>query len=196
MEIPSVKVIILGDSHVGKSSIVYRFVTGNFSSSIQSTIAANYMKKQVQLPNSSVQLDIWDSAGQERYATFTRMHCRNVKSVVFVFDYSNFDSFKSMEKWKSFYMNSDVDRDAKVYVVLNKCDLAEGVQVPENMKEYAKSMNAEIFLVSALSNIGIDELFVKIAQDGSMKNTEIDHSRISIYQSKPRENLPKRGKCC
>ena len=88
-----VKVVLLGDSGVGKSSIVLRFVADNFKADADATIGASYMGKMMQYYDKSIKFNIWDTAGQERYHTLAKMYYRDANAAIMVYDVTNPDSF-------------------------------------------------------------------------------------------------------
>lgn len=94
-----VKLVLLGDSGVGKSSIVLRFVADNFKEDTDATIGASYMSKMLQIQEKAIKFNIWDTAGQERYRSLAKMYYRDAMVVLLVFALSEETSFDSLRHW-------------------------------------------------------------------------------------------------
>eukprot|EP00295_Goniomonas_pacifica_P036424 CAMPEP_0175976428 /NCGR_PEP_ID=MMETSP0108-20121206/44512_1 /TAXON_ID=195067 ORGANISM="Goniomonas pacifica, Strain CCMP1869" /NCGR_SAMPLE_ID=MMETSP0108 /ASSEMBLY_ACC=CAM_ASM_000204 /LENGTH=209 /DNA_ID=CAMNT_0017306321 /DNA_START=53 /DNA_END=683 /DNA_ORIENTATION=- len=169
--------VVLGDTGVGKTCIVVRYVEGRFSAGSMSTIGASFMIKKMTLGDVRVTLQIWDTAGQERFRSLAPMYYRGAAAAVLVFDVGRRESFLKAQEWVAeLKKHADVDCGDTLAV----CDLIQGVlaiacnksdlaadqrQVSfEQAAEYAKSIGAEAFDTSAKLNKGIDELFLHVAK--------------------------------
>ncbi|SMN19259.1 similar to Saccharomyces cerevisiae YOR089C VPS21 Rab family GTPase required for endocytic transport and for sorting of vacuolar hydrolases [Maudiozyma saulgeensis] len=162
----NLKVVLLGDSSVGKSSLVMRYVIGKFQTS-NATIGAAFMTKTIQLNgDKEVTLEIWDTAGQERYRSLTPMYYRGTDVAIIVYDVTSPISLSHAETWidelKS-YVDTERNSSAlKIILAANKADLVDGYQQPEELK---KSRSENFFVVSAKSGDGIEELFDGVVGD-------------------------------
>ena len=195
MDLQQIKIALLGNSNVGKSSILYRFIVGEFREDIDSTVGASFMGKVIMVGNKKIKLNIWDTAGQERYSSFSKMYCRDAKAVIFVFDASDLETFSNMDKWHKMLSDVNLDESARMYIVANKCDLNVPMQFPANVQDFADKIYAKIFQVSAKTNYGIDDLFFDIAE--SAIDTPIITNRIvSLLPSKHSNLQPKKSRCC
>lgn len=196
MDVLQVKVILLGDPNVGKSSILYRFITGEYKEDLDPTIGANFLGKLVKLPTKTIKFNIWDTAGQERYNSFARMYCRDAKAVIFVFESGNSISFEALNKWNQLVNETNVDPNAKIYIVSNKVDLFRYHEVPKQILDFAEGLGARFFQVSAKMDIGISELFEAISKDVVNGNTK--NIKFSLAASKHSVIIKeeKRKKCC
>lgn len=196
MDVIQVKVILLGETNVGKSSILYRFITEDYKDDLSPTIGANFLGKLIKFPTKSVKLNIWDTAGQERYNSFAKMYCRDAKAVIFVFQAGDLNSFQGLNKWKQLVNDSGVDQNVKIYVVSNKVDLFKYEEVPDCIVEFVQTLNAEFFQVSAKLDVGVKELFQTIAKDavnGGEKSRKV--SLLSKRHSVLVKEVKKK-KCC
>ena len=148
------KIVLLGDSHVGKSSIITRLISQTFFDHNESTIGASYHHFIL----NDITLDIWDTAGQEKYRSITPMYYRNAKVALIIFDVTNEKSYKSVAYWLKELKYSG---NYKIYVIGNKVDLLNG-----KFKSFDDDLNENrnIYYTSAKSNIGITELFNNITQ--------------------------------
>jgi small GTP-binding protein len=159
-----VKLVVLGNSGVGKTSMIIRFITDNYKVDIDSTIGASYMTKIVNLGSSYLKINIWDTAGQERFRSIVHMYYKDIGVAILVYDLTNSDSFSRLSWWYS-EMRQHIDYNLTVVVVANKEDLVLQEKVPlEEAKEFADSIGAMYFRTSAKTNAGITEMFMQIAQ--------------------------------
>ncbi|CAB4254544.1 similar to Saccharomyces cerevisiae YOR089C VPS21 Rab family GTPase required for endocytic transport and for sorting of vacuolar hydrolases [Maudiozyma barnettii] len=156
----NLKVVLLGDSSVGKSSLLMRYIVGKFQTS-NATIGAAFMTKNIQLDDEKdVTLEIWDTAGQERYRSLTPMYYRGTDVAIIVYDVTSPISLSHAENWID-ELNSYIDTDRKlsslrIILAANKADLLDEYQQPEELKE---SRSDKFFVVSAKTGDGIYELF-------------------------------------
>ena len=165
-EIPDCKVTLIGDSGVGKSSIIGRYVTGIFMENDSSTAGANFTQKTFEKDGKKVRLNIWDTAGQERYRALGQNFYKDSYIICIVYDVTSKQSFKNIkEMW-----HPDVLKYGEKYhiisIVGNKCDKYEMEEVTEEeAQSYAEEIKAKFFLVSALNGNGIDRMFQTLAEE-------------------------------
>lgn len=166
-----VKLVLLGDSAVGKSSIVQRFVKNTFDEFRESTIGAAFITKTIQLdPQTSIKFEIWDTAGQERYKSLAPMYYRNANAAILMFDLTDSQSFDRMIKWEN-ELNLQAPENLIIKIVGNKLDLKN--KPSSNLIEDAKIMdfinkndnNLSYIETSAKTGENVDKLFESIAQD-------------------------------
>lgn len=158
------KVIVLGNSFVGKSSLLYRFINKSFDDNFISTIEPDIFTHNV---NDKVKIKFYDTAGQERFISMTTSFYRETKGVIFVYDVSSLESFNCINSWVR-----DVDRCSftggkNIIKVLvgNKCDLQER-KVSEDMgRKLADEIDAKFIEASAKKNINVDGIFTTVVKD-------------------------------
>jgi small GTP-binding protein len=159
---PSCKVVLVGDSGVGKTCIISRYISGAFNQNSPSTNGASYASKLISFDElkKTISLDIWDTAGQEKYKSLTKFFYKDAAVAILVYDVTNKNSFESM---KNFWYGQIQDFGSKniiLGVAGNKCDMYEKEEVNENEgKEFAESIGAFFEITSAKNNTGINELF-------------------------------------
>eukprot|EP00657_Telonema_sp_P-1_P009420 TRINITY_DN3608_c0_g2_i2.p1 TRINITY_DN3608_c0_g2~~TRINITY_DN3608_c0_g2_i2.p1 ORF type:complete len:224 (+),score=40.17 TRINITY_DN3608_c0_g2_i2:134-805(+) len=158
------KLVLLGDSAVGKSSLVLRFVRGQFFEYQESTIGAAFLTQNVSLNDYTVKFEIWDTAGQERYHSLAPMYYRGAAAAVVVYDITNADSFQRAKSWVK-----ELQRQGSPNIVIalagNKSDLATKRKVDtEEAKEYAKDNGLFFMETSAKTATNVEELFKAIAK--------------------------------
>ena len=163
MEEPeSVKVVLLGESGVGKTSIISQFTTNNFNPRVATSVSAQFISKTIEFPDYGkiLKFDIWDTVGQEKYRSLAKIFYKDAKIIVFVYDITTDFSFKAL---KDFWYRETInyaDNDPIFAIVANKIDLYQEQQVPNDVgMAFADEINAIFQTTSALSNTGITKLF-------------------------------------
>jgi Ras-related protein Rab-1A len=160
----SFKLLLLGDSGVGKSAIVRQYVDQSFSPSYISTIGVDYGAKYLNLPPHKVKLSIWDTAGQERFRSITRSYVRGVDCAVLVFDLTHYDSFSNVSFWIDLLQQYS-DTTPNFCLIGNKADLAKFRQVPkEEAHRIAKQYKCEYFETTATDLSSVSLAFESIAK--------------------------------
>ena len=162
----SVKVILLGESGVGKSCIILRFIYNSFiPNHISTTLSTCTTKKIVYNNKDLVIYDIWDSAGQEKFRSIAKINYQDAGVVILVYDITNEESFNSIKDYWYPQVKEHSPENSIIALVGAKCDLNENCKVNEEEAiSYAKSIKAIYKSTSSLSNIGIDELFEEIGK--------------------------------
>ncbi|CAH7682532.1 rab family protein [Phakopsora pachyrhizi] len=158
------KLVLLGESAVGKSSLVLRFVQDDFQDYRESTIGAAFLTQTVKLNDSTtIKFEIWDTAGQERYKSLAPMYYRNANCAVVVYDIT---SSASLEKAKNWIRELQRQADAQIVIALagNKSDLEERRQVStEEAQKFAEEENLLFFETSAKDATNVTHIFSAIA---------------------------------
>ncbi|XP_032875715.1 ras-related protein Rab-31 [Amblyraja radiata] len=164
MAIRELKICLLGDTGVGKSSIVCRFVQDTFDVNTLPTIGASFMTKTVSCGNELHKFLIWDTAGQERFHSLAPMYYRGSAAAVIVYDITNEESFYTLKKWVK-ELKEHGPENIVVAIAGNKCDLADIREVTlKDALEYVKFIDAIFVETSAKNAMNIAELFEMISQ--------------------------------
>ena len=164
-KVPGCKVVLLGDSGVGKTCIIKRFVSNSFESNMITTNAANYCSKMVKFENlgKSLLFDIWDTAGQEKYRALTKFFYKDAVVVILVYDITRVDSFENMKNYWYKQLQENCDKSIVIGVAGNKSDLFVDEKVSESeARNFADKIGAIFELTSAQNNTGIIELFLDV----------------------------------
>ncbi|EDO05888.1 putative Ras-related protein Rab-5A [Babesia bovis T2Bo] len=158
------KLVILGDTSVGKSSLVGRFVKNTFLEFQESTIGAAFMTQSVSLDDCTVKFEIWDTAGQERYRTLAPMYYRGSSAAVIVYDITMRESFQQAKGWIQ-ELQAHVGPNVVLALAGNKVDLDSSREVSREVAEEFAGANNCIFMeTSAKNGDMVQELFTEIAK--------------------------------
>uniref|UniRef100_A0A1A7YBG1 RAB33B, member RAS oncogene family n=1 Tax=Iconisemion striatum TaxID=60296 RepID=A0A1A7YBG1_9TELE len=162
------KIIVIGDSNVGKTCLTHRFCGGTFLNNPEATIGVDFRERTVWLDGERIKMQIWDTAGQERFRkSMVEHYYRNVHAVIFVYDVTSLLSFESIPEWISECSRHSVGPLVPRVLVGNKCDLRESRQVPTSAAQcLADSYNIPLFETSAKDpneKEHIDAIFLTLA---------------------------------
>ena len=192
----TIKLLLIGDSSVGKTNFIFRFVENRFQTVHLTTIGFDFKSKIVTLPNSkkTLKLQIWDTAGQERYMSLNQNLFLKVHGVILMYDISNRESFDHLTKWLD--LIKDAINDIPIVLVGNKIDKEEERLVSYNEGEQlAKELNISFFESSGKENKNVKEPFYSLCEEiiNKMKNERTSTNNFSINNQKEKE---KKKKCC
>ncbi|KAG0439166.1 Ras-related protein Rab-13 [Dictyocoela muelleri] len=162
-EIPF-KILILGESSVGKTSILCRFKDDVFRYSRMNTIGIDFVSKTIDINNKPVKLQIWDTAGQERFHSITKGYYRNANGIFLVFSMTDDRSFECIDRWYS-EIKSEVSNSIPIFLVGNKVDMINDETKLNVYKKKADLMNIKYYQTSAYSGKNIDKLFIDMAKE-------------------------------
>ena len=156
------KILIIGDSCVGKTCLLLQYCDGNFPEAHMATIGVEFKDKVIKLNNKDVKLQIWDTSGQERFRSITQNFYRNADGIIFVFDVTNRESFSHIRDW---LLDSQVENsDVKRILVGNKTDLVDNRVIDkEKMDSFAQTKGMKAFETSAKLGVNVDKIFTEIA---------------------------------
>ena len=158
-KIKSIKIIIIGSVNVGKTSLLMRYATGQFSNITKSTSNASFISKIKEINNKKYEIRIWDTAGQEKYLSLTKIFVKDAKIALLVYAIDDKKSFNDLNMWLNIIKEINSDKIV-LGIAANKSDLYKNAKVTsEEGKKYAKEIGAEWRSTSSLlDDCGIDEL--------------------------------------
>ncbi|XP_055549004.1 ras-related protein Rab-35-like [Wyeomyia smithii] len=193
------KLLILGDSGVGKSSLLVRFADNEFSPSFLTTVGVDLKIRNMTIDGERVKVQIWDTAGQERFRTITNTYYRGAHGVIIVYDVTNGESFANVKRWIS-EIDSNCDTVTKVLVGNKNDDLSRKVVLTEDAERFAKQMNITLFETSAKHDVNIGTMFTAITQEVlehkkrmlQKLSSEADVGSLQLQEPK----IKHKTKCC
>uniref|UniRef100_A0A8C8AVE4 small monomeric GTPase n=1 Tax=Otus sunia TaxID=257818 RepID=A0A8C8AVE4_9STRI len=162
------KIIVIGDSNVGKTCLTFRFCGGTFPDKTEATIGVDFREKTVEIEGERIKVQVWDTAGQERFRkSMVEHYYRNVHAVVFVYDVTKMTSFTNLKTWIEECNGHAVPPLVPRVLVGNKCDLKDLIQVPSSMAlKFADAHNMLLFETSAKDpkeSQNVDAIFMCLA---------------------------------
>jgi Ras-related protein Rab-6A len=202
-QIENYKIVIIGDQHVGKTSILSKYKYETIEENYAPTIGIDFLTKNVFLEDKTIRLIMWDTAGQERFKSLIPSYLKNANSIILTFDITSKNSFNSLNKWLEDIKNHVQDG---VFIVLcgNKIDLNNKRQVSfEDAKKFAKDKDLIYVETSAITGDGIKNLFdiiTKSFYDGgvSIGNDSQINEKSIVLQSNNHvvEEVNNKKICC
>mmetsp|Transcript_32175 Transcript_32175/g.75549 ORF Transcript_32175/g.75549 Transcript_32175/m.75549 type:complete len:212 (-) Transcript_32175:65-700(-) len=197
------KVVLIGDSGVGKSNLLTRFTRNEFNLESKATIGVEFATKSIATDSGKViKAQIWDTAGQERYRAITNTYYRNAVGALLVYDISKRATFENLERWLQ-ELREHADPNIVILLVGNKSDLRHLVSVEQKeAKEFAEKQNLGFIEVSALESTNVETAFVRLLTEiftsrGCKPEVEEETSpsRTVVRPEAPRASDASR-KCC
>ena len=199
----SLKILLIGDSQVGKTSLLLKYTEHIFPEEHIATIGVEYKDRFIIRYNYNIRLQIWDTAGQERFHSITKNIYRNANGVLFVYDITNRESFNNIKNWIRDLQN--VGNDVKAAILGNKLDLESNRAIShEEIEEISKEHNMPFLETSARENINVNEGFDLIVNELFKDKTPAqivemfsrkNRSDLSISTSKSSVKQKKKA-CC
>jgi len=166
-ELTSIKVVLLGETAVGKSSLISRFVGDKFQTNYTTTMTGSFFTKEVfyEKKKKKLKYEIWDTAGQEKYRALNKMFYQDAKVIILVLDITRKDTYQAILNYWYKELKENAPQNIIMALAANKSDLYEYEEVTnDELVEYAKSINALYKQTSALKGSGINELFNMIGE--------------------------------
>lgn len=182
------KVVLMGDAGVGKTCIVLRLKENMYLANYQPTVGPGVFSKEFDTLKGTVGVNIWDTAGEERYRSFTGLYSQGAKAAILVYDITDRTSFESIPEWVEM-LHENADPNCLIYIVGNKLDLDEKRQITyRDALDFCTKNNYQITEVSAKTGENISELFLELANLVG----ERTHAYISALPASKNQN----SNCC
>ena len=195
------KVLLLGNSDVGKSSLLLRFVDSVWNDGFVPTIGVDFKVKTLEINNKKVKMQIWDTAGQERFRTVVSTYFKGAHGILLLYDVTNKDSFKNLENWLIEIEKNSSDKVLKI-LLGNKCDLSDDREIQsEEGKAFAVRNGMEFMETSAKMNTNVSEAFetlgklmIEFNSKGNNNNTQQGENKT--FKANSGKDLNTKKKCC
>ena len=160
-----VKFIIIGDKTVGKSCIINQFIEKQFVNEYIPTIGSDKIKKEIEIEGKILNLEIWDTVGQEQYSAVNKIFIKNAQIALIVYDITNRKSFENLNNWYNLIFEINKDRNVIVGLTANKTDLYENQVVDsEEGKNFADEKKISFFETSAKDYESIENVFIQLSK--------------------------------
>ena len=196
-DIIEIKMILLGESGVGKTSIISRYVENTFEENVITSHAMTYVQKDLTIENQKIQLNIWDTVGQEKYRSLSKLFFKDTKIVILVYAITDMTSFKGLDYWSSLYKETIGD-DAILGIVGNKSDLYLEQEVSqEKGEELAKQKGGFFSEISAKENGDqLDSYINKLVTEYLKKNPNIMKNQKKLRLEADDDMIEIKAGCC
>ena len=202
----SAKVLVIGNSSVGKTSLILRYLDNFYCDNFLPTVGIDFKSKTVNYKGNTIKLHIWDTAGQEKYRTLTANYFNGAQAVIFVFDVFDRLSFNKLQEWIADTQRKVQNKFIGV-IVGNKIDLVEEQEVEVQEEEayyYGEDVGMPVFFASAKTGIHVEQVFQKIIEEivKGFQYEAILESAFDLEKDKQKNTVRKKGlkakfrKCC
>jgi Ras-related protein Rab-11A len=201
------KVVLIGDSGVGKSNLLSRFTRNEFNLESKSTIGVEFATRSVQVDNKTIKAQIWDTAGQERYRAITSAYYRGAVGALLVYDIAKHVTYENVNRWLK-ELRDHADSNIVIMLVGNKSDLRHLRAVPtEEAKQFSAENNLSFIETSALDASNVELSFqnilteiYRIVSNKALENNNGDITRPTVGETIKVTSMPDdakaSGKCC
>ena len=188
------KIVLIGDTCVGKSCILVRFSDDIFNDNYVTTIGVDFRFKTMVVKEKVAKIQIWDTAGEERYRSITTAYYRGAAAILICCDCTNIESFNNVNNWvEEIGKYTDKDTVDKI-ILMNKCDLEKERKVERSeIEKFEKESGLKVLEVSAKTGEGIDKAFEYVISNLIDKNEKKDNNTMVLKGS---GFLGKQGGCC
>ena len=176
-----IKVILIGDSGVGKTNLINTSIGLEFEEGKRPTISGSFMEKLIEIDNKKYSLNLWDTAGQEAYRGVTKLFFKGSEIVILVYDITSHESFVSLEEWSQ-KSKEIIENDFIYGIVGNKNDLYLNSQVnEEELKKFAESINSSFKIVSAKTDPqAFNDYLIELAKQYKQINKNDDKNKVKL----------------
>jgi small GTP-binding protein len=172
------KIVLIGDSGVGKTNILSRYINNEFSMATKSTVGVEFGSKIIKQNDKTIKIQIWDTAGQERYKSITTAYYKGAKGAFVVYDITRRETFNNVNKWIGDLKTSG-NEDVYILLIGNKSDLENARQVPtEEIEKKAEQLKVAFCETSALDGTNIEHAFELVVDEISKKTLKAYENEI------------------
>ena len=195
---PSVtfKILTIGESGVGKTSILRRFVDNKFLKTHLATIGIDFKTKNLNINGQEIKLKIWDTAGQERFRNITTQYYKSADGIILVYDVTDEASFEKIRDWMEQILSNTQKDEIGLVLLGNKCDMEPRNITEEQGNKMAGELGINYFETSALSGQGINDAFEQLTKDIMKKKGVGEGNGDGLVDLKKTKNKNENGKDC
>lgn len=157
-----IKITLLGEKNVGKTSLVYRFIENKFRENYKATLGVNLLKKDIDI-NGGVSAQIWDLGGQESFRSLRKLYLEGANGGLVIFDLTDRNSFDKLNEWIDSFKNTRGEQP--LLLIGNKSDLGNQIKITDKeASQYAQNNNMDLILTSAKTGKNVEEAFIKLTK--------------------------------
>ena len=198
------QILIIGDSSVGKTSILTRYTNGTFKEEYLATVGLDYYSKEEIFNTKTINVKLWDTAGQERYKSLTQSYFKNAEGVIVTYDITNTESFDNLKFWINSIKTNMENKNMFIPVIIigNKTDMEESREImTEDAEKFAEENKYKYYETSAKTGEGVDKAIRDLInqilnQSGNDDQKEFRKDSVQIKESTEEKSEKKKKGCC
>ena len=157
------KCVLIGETAVGKTSIITQYINNEFNPDVKSSIGVDNLIKEMEIENTKIKFELWDTPGQDRYKNVNKIFMKNTDIALIVYDITNKRTFEKVNHWINLVKEVNGNRNLIIGIAANKSDLYENTEVNrEEGEEYAKKINALYFESTATDHENVVNIFEEL----------------------------------
>jgi small GTP-binding protein len=182
----TIQLLVIGDSSVGKTSLITRYTNGTFKEEYLATVGLDYYSKVEAINNQTINIKLWDTAGQERYKALTQNYFRNAEGVLLTFDVTNTDSFNNLKDWIGSIKTNMESKNIflPLIIVGNKIDMEDAREInKEDAEKFVSDNNYKYFETSAKTGEGVDDAIRDLVNQVLEQGDQLDDHKIEARKS-------------
>ena len=196
-EIPTLKIVIVGDTGVGKTTLLTQYIKRTFTKTNLSTIGSELYKKELEIKGKIIKLEIWDTPGQVRFKTITKNFIQKTNIGIMVCDITKKSSFDHLSEWYETFTNIIDVKDSIIGIAANKSDLFEKEVVHLNeIEDYGNSINCKVFSTTATEYECINDMISELVNDFYTNFIEGKDFKVNNVTKLTEKQTKKKIKCC
>ena len=199
------QILIIGDSSVGKTSILTRYTNGTFKEEYLATVGLDYYSKEEIFNNKTINVKLWDTAGQERYKSLTQSYFKNAEGVIVAYDITNTESFDNLKFWINSIKTNMENKNVFIPVIIigNKTDMEESREImTEDAEKFAEENKYKYFETSAKTGEGVDKAIRYLIEqilnqsENNDDQKEFRKDSVQIKENNEEKSEKKKKGCC
>ena len=182
----TIQLLVIGDSCVGKTSLITRYTNGIFKEEYLATVGLDYYSKVEAINNQTINIKLWDTVGQERYKSLTQNFFRNAEGVLLTFDVTNTESFDNLKDWIGSIKTNMEGKNIYLPLIIvgNKIDMEDSREInKEDADKFASDNNYKYFETSAKTGEGVDDAIRDLVNQVLNQGDQLDDQRIEARKS-------------
>ena len=188
------KILVIGETAVGKTCLLLRYTDNTFNVGHLATIGIDFKIKEVDIEGKNVKLQIWDTAGQDRFKSITKTYYKGSQGIVLVYDVTDIESFNKIQHWMK-QIDNNANKNVRKVLCGNKCDKEGRVVTEKQGQKMADSYKIKFFETSAKADINVKEMFDYLSNEIFKNFEEKEKEKENINIKKPKDDKEDK-KCC